>query len=153
MAMNRAMTALTIMFTLTAIATTTPARGQSFTPSKGQSAEQQSKDRTECHAIAVQQSGFDPAQAQAAAPPPTRGGERARGAARGAAVGAAAGAIGGDASKGAAAGAAAGTVAGGSRKRQARRQAEQQQASAAQGQADYNKALAACMQGKGYTVE
>jgi len=38
------------------------------------------------------------------------------------------------------------------RKRQAGRKA-QQQAAAAQGQAGYNKALAACMQGKGYTIQ
>lgn len=157
--MKRAVLVSTAVFALTGIAATTPAHGQSFSPSKGQSAEQQSSDRARCHAIAVQQSGFDPTQAQvvSAPPPPRAGGERARGAARGAAVGAAAGAIGGDASKGAAAGAAAGTVAGGVRKRQTRRQnaaqVQQQQAAAAQGQAGYDKALAACMQGKGYTVQ
>jgi hypothetical protein len=139
------------VFTLTAIAVTTPAQGQSFSPSKGQTAEQQSKDTAECQAIAVQQSGFDPAKAQAAAAPPAQG-QRARGAARGAAVGAAAGAIGGDAGKGAAAGAAAGTVAGGARKRQASRDQQAQQAATGQGQASYNKALAACMQGKGYII-
>src|SRR5262245_50438419 len=148
---------LTTLFTLTATATTW-AQGPTFAPSKGQSAEQQAKDTSECQAIAIQQSGFDPAGAQAAAaPPPSPArGERVRGAARGAAVGAAAGAIGGDAGKGAAAGAVAGTVAGGVRKRQAGRQqqaqAQQQQAAAAQGQAGYDKALAGCMQGKGYAV-
>src|SRR5215510_6008952 len=148
---------LTTLFTLTATATTW-AQGPTFAPSKGQSPEQQAKDTSECQAIAIQQSGFDPAGAQAAAaPPPSARGERVRGAARGAAVGAAAGAIGGDAGKGAAAGAAAGTVAGGVRKRQAGRQqqaqAEQQQAAVAQGKAGYDKALAGCMQGKGYTVK
>jgi hypothetical protein len=123
------------------------AQAATFAPAKGQSAEQQSKDTAECRAIAVQQSGYDPAAAQPTAPAAT--GERARGAARGAAVGAAAGAIGGDAGKGAAAGAAAGTVAGGVRKRQAGRA---QQAAASQSQAGYDKALAGCMQGKGYTV-
>jgi len=125
---------------------------QGFIPPKGRSADQQSRDVTDCQGIAVQQSGFNPATAPPPAAPPPHG-QRARGAARGAAVGAAAGAIGGDAGKGAAAGAAAGTVAGGVRKRQAGRQAQQQQAAVAQGQASYNKALAACMQGKGYTMK
>ena len=158
--MKRTVLALTMVFTLTAIALTTQAQGQTFAPSKGQSAEQQSKDAAECQAIAVQQSGFDPAKAQAPAAPsaaPPAGGERVQGAARGAAVGAAAGAIGGDAGKGAAAGAAAGTAVGGVKKRQAGReqtaQAQQQQAAATQGQAGYNKALGGCMQGKGYTVK
>jgi len=127
----------------------TPAYGATFTPAKGQSAEQQSREAAECRSIAVQQSGYDPATAQAAASAPPARGARVRGAARGAAVGATAGAIGGDAGKGAAAGAAAGTVAGGVRKRQATRQ---QHAAVAQGQAGYDQALSGCMQGKGYTV-
>src|SRR5262247_4070222 len=120
--MKRMLPALLMGFAIAAIAATTPAHGQTFSPLKGQTAEQQSQDLAECRAIAAQQSGFDPAGAAAAAPPPPAAprGERVRGAARGAAVGAAAGAIGGDAGKGAAAGAAAGTVAGGVRTRQAR---------------------------------
>ena len=135
------------------------AQGPVIYPAKGQSAEQQNKDKGECHVWAVQQSGFDPAQAQAAPAPTQQGptGERARGAARGAAVGAVGGAIGGDAGKGAAAGAAAGTVVAGSRQRQARRQqdAQNQQTAQAnsQGLAGYNKAVAACMQGRGYSVK
>ncbi len=157
--MKQMMLALTTLFTLTAIASTAQAQGLTFSPSKGQSAEQQTKDNTECQAVAVQQSGFDPAKAQAAAAPsqPAAGGERVRGAARGAAVGAAAGAIGGDASKGAAAGAAAGTVGGGMKKREAAReqtaQAQQQQTAAAQGQSAYDKAMITCMQGRGYTMK
>jgi hypothetical protein len=157
--MKKTVLALTMVFTLIgiAIASMAHAQGQTFAPAKGQSAEQQSKDSAECQAIAVQQSGFDPAKAAVGPPPPAAGGQRAKGAARGAAVGAAAGAIGGDAGKGAAAGAAAGTVAGGMKKRQEAReqtaQAQQQQASAAQGQAGYDKSLAGCMQGKGYTVK
>jgi hypothetical protein len=135
----------------------THAQAQTFAPSRGQSTEQQSKDTAECQAMAVQQSGFDPARAPAAtAPVPRATGERARGAARGAAVGATAGAIGEEAGKGAAAGAAAGTVAGGVRKRQGRRdqqaQGQQQQAATAQGQAAYDKMLASCMQGRGYAA-
>lgn len=40
-------------------------------PAKAQSAEQQSRDRYECHTWAVSQSGFDPATAQAAPPATT----------------------------------------------------------------------------------
>jgi len=157
--MRRMRIALTIVFTLTAIAPMAQAQGLTFSPSKGQSADLQTKDNTECAALAVQQSGFDPTKAQAAAAQPqsAAGGQRVRGAAKGAAVGAAAGAIGGDAGKGAAAGAAAGTAAGGMRKRQEGReqtaQAEQQQTAAAQGQAGYDKAMISCMQGRGYLLK
>ncbi len=152
--------ALALSTGLTAALTITAAYGQGTViyPAKGQTPEQQNKDKGECHVWAVQQSGFDPTQAQApTAPPPAQGGERARGAARGAAAGAAVGAVAGDAGKGAAAGAAAGTAAGGSRKRQAERQQEaqtqQQQAAYAQSQAGYQKAQGACMEGRGYTVK
>ena len=107
--------ALALSTGLTAALTITAAYGQGTViyPAKGQTPEQQNKDKGECHVWAVQQSGFDPTQAQApTAPPPSQGGERARGAARGAAAGAAVGAVAGDAGKGAAAGAAAGTAAG-----------------------------------------
>jgi hypothetical protein len=63
--MKQMMLALTTVFTLTAMASTTPAQGLTFAPSKGQSAEQQAKDGAECQAVAVQQSGFDPARARA----------------------------------------------------------------------------------------
>jgi hypothetical protein len=144
--MKHTLGSLTALIALSAVAATN-AHGATFAPAQGQTAEQQSKDLAACQTIAVQQSGFDPASPQAPAAAPR--GERARGAARGAAVGAAAGAIGGDAGKGAAAGAAAGTVAGGVRTRRA---AQEQQAAATQGRAGYDKALAGCMQGKGYSV-
>jgi len=126
-----------------------------FYPSKGQSAEQQQKDVGECQTWAKQNTGIDPASA--AAPPPSapaQGGQRVRGAARGAAGGAAVGAIAGDAGKGAAVGAAAGTVRGGREKRQAKASQQQQ---AAQAQSDklatYNKAVSACMEGRGYVAK
>jgi hypothetical protein len=137
-------------------------------PQRGQSAEQQQRDRFECHQWAVQQSGFDPAVTQAAqaspssAPAPSAGGPSAlRGAGRGAAVGAVGGAIAGDAGKGAAIGAATGALFGGMRKadQQARQQEQQQQThvaqqqAAAQGSLAYNRALGACLQGRGYTVQ
>ncbi|MDX1400817.1 MAG: glycine zipper domain-containing protein [Kiloniellales bacterium] len=143
-------------------------------PAKGQSEEQQSKDRFECHSWAVDQSGFDPSnppQAQASnvqAPQPeaTEGGVL-RGGARGAALGAVGGAIAGDAGKGAAIGAATGALFGGMRRNDQRRrqqqeqqnyqrqvqqqQAQQQQANA-QLQETYNRAMTACLEARGYSV-
>ncbi len=139
-------------------------------PSQGQSQEQQSRDRYECHIWAVQQTGFDPTRAaQAAAPtapPPAQEapqGGLLRGAARGATVGVIGGAIAGDAGKGAAFGAATGALIGGFRRRDQRRRQEQAQRNYAQAQAQqgavpaaqrgsYNRAIAACLNGRGYTV-
>jgi hypothetical protein len=144
-------------------------------PSQGQSQEQQNRDQFECHQWAVQNTGFDPTRSQTAttttqAPPPSSEpaqGGLLRGGARGAAVGAVGGAIAGDAGKGAAIGAASGAMIGGMRRRdQVRRQEHEQQqweqqqaqaqasASAAydQQRGAYNRAMAACLQGRGYTV-
>ncbi|MEM7467125.1 MAG: hypothetical protein AAF387_09590 [Pseudomonadota bacterium] len=109
-------------------------------PNVGQSEEQQSRDRFECHQWSVSQTGFDPTTApplpaRAAAPPPNpnqgysdrrqpkkrgflgigdggffEGGGLVGDAATGAALGAAGGAIAGDAGEGAAIGALASTV-------------------------------------------
>src|SRR6478736_8282734 len=105
-------------------------------PAKGQSAAQQQKDETECHAFAKKQTGHDPAQSTqyAVAPPPQHEGERVRGAARGAAGGAIIGAIAGGAGTGAAIGAVAGTMVGGARQR--RKQEEYQQAASQHEQAE-----------------
>ena len=118
-----------------------------------------------------------PAAAPAAAPaqPESKGaqGERVKGAARGAAAGAVVGEIANDdAGEGAAVGAAAGAVAAGSRSRRDRRQQEEQGAQqqeqataeqkAAQEQAEakkqeqlatYNRASAACLEGRGYVLK
>ena len=127
-------------------------------PSKGQSAQQQSKDEGECYSWAKKQTGIDPV-AVASAPtqqsgPAAGGGQRVRGAARGAAGGAAIGAVAGNAGKGAAAGAVVGTMAGG---RQARKDkaAQQQQAEEAKTGTlqQFNKAFSACMEGRGYLVK
>jgi hypothetical protein len=110
-----------------------------------------------------------PAQTQPAGP----SGERARGAARGAAAGAVIGEVANnDADEGAAVGAAAGVVAAGSRERRERREGEQhaaqqqqqqaEQQKAAQQQAEakkqeqlstYNRANAACLEGRGYVLK
>ena len=136
-------------------------------PSKGQSQDQQDKDRYECHRWAVQQTGFDPSKPQAATSQTSAsqpGGPSQphvlKGAARGAALGVVGGAIAGNAGKGAAAGAAMGGLAGGLRRRDERvQQSAQQKASAQSGgaaqnpkQAAYQRAMAACLKGRGYSV-
>jgi predicted lipid-binding transport protein (Tim44 family) len=145
-------------------------------PARGQNQAQQDRDRYECHSWAVQQSGYDPTRATtAAAPPPPpppaastgADGSLLRGAARGAVVGTVGGAIAGDAGKGAAIGAASGALIGGIRRRDRMHEQQQQQnayyqqqqqQAAAQAQAvnaqhdTYNRALTACLQGRGYTV-
>jgi OmpA family protein len=128
-------------------------------PAKGQSPAQEDKDTGACQVWAKKKTGVDPVAIaqQPAAPPPgpaVGGGERVQGAARGAAGGAVIGAIGGDAGKGAATGAAVGTMVGGHRARKNR--AAKQQSAEAQKQDKintYNRAFAACMEGRGYTMK
>jgi hypothetical protein len=134
-------------------------------PGKNQTPEQQAKDEGECHAWSVKSTGIDPA-----APPPPQAaapqGQRARGAVRGAAAGAVIGEVANnDADEGAKVGAVAGVMAGGRQKRQQQAQAQQQNADAqvqAQQQAaaaqaarmdTFNRARAACLEGKGYVVK
>jgi YMGG-like Gly-zipper len=134
-------------------------------PLKKQSVEQQDRDRYECHRWAVQQTGFDPSSAYPNDPShldpqpyrPSRP-HVLQGAARGTAMGAVGGAITGNAGKGAAAGAAMGGLAGGFRRRDERRQYRaQQQAGASralsQKQKNYARAMAACLEGRGYSVK
>ena len=133
-----------------------------FYPTKGQGPEQQSRDRGECYGWAMQQTGFDPASPTTAPAPqgtPQQGG-LARGGARGALVGAAGGAIAGDTGKGAAIGAATGALFGGMRRIDQTRAQQQEQAGAqsqyqaqqGQQQARFGRAVAACMQGRGYSA-
>jgi len=134
-------------------------------PAKGQSQDQMEKDKFECYSYAKKQTGFDPMQTpKATAPPPQQEAQQGgvvRGGARGAAVGAVGGAIAGDAGKGAAIGAASGALIGGMRRRDQQRRQQQEQEQWAQQQAaqytqarhNYNRALAACLEGRGYTVK
>jgi hypothetical protein len=152
---------------LLASALATPALAQQLFvyPEKGQSAEQQEKDKSECAAWAKGQTGFDPMAPPTASAPPPSGqpaqGGLLRGAARGAAVGAAVGAIAGDAGKGAAMGAAGGGLVGGMRRNDQRRAEQQQQeqwqqqqaAQLEQARSQYNRAYSACLEGRGYTVK
>ena len=136
------------------------ASAQTFVyPAKGQSEQQQKKDEGQCHTWAVKQSKYDPANppkpAQTAQAPTTASGTTpgagARGAVRGAVVGEA---VGGDARTGAAAGAVA--ARGQSRRQNAAASQQQQQAATQQndaGMAAYQKARAACLEGRGYSVK
>lgn len=130
-------------------------------PARGQSAQKQNSDTAECQLWAKQSTGIDPvaiAQQGANQPAaPQQQGGALRGAAGGAALGAMGGAIAGDAGKGAAIGAVTGTVIGGVRQRRrneaaaGQQQANNQQAS--QQMATFNRAVGACMTGRGYTVQ
>jgi hypothetical protein len=134
-----------------------------FYPSHGQSAGQQQRDRYECNAWAVQQSGFDPSLpgapphlrvVVAAGPPPGTG----------VAVGAAAGALLGaavsrpwEAGSGALVGAIAGAAIGGIAESQAREQAAAgadaaRDALLEQKASNYRRAMDACLEGRGYSV-
>ena len=159
--MNRILFPITTVSFVAAIAVSSYAQQDMFIyPQKGQTQEQQSKDRNECHTWAVQQAGFDPnapvSAPQAGTQGPT-GGEVVRGGARGAAVGAVGGAIAGDAGKGAAIGAAVGSGGGLLRRGQAERQAAEQQAQqtaiSEEQRASYKQAISACLEARGYTVK
>lgn len=124
-------------------------------PMKGQSNEQLSKDRYECHIWAVQHSGFDPSTAQVthvAQQTQPQGGNVIRGGMRGGAMGAAVGAIAGDAGKGAAIGATAGGIRGGFKRMDQNRAAQTQAVQPEPGQDTYNRAIKACLTGRNYSV-
>ena len=118
-------------------------------PAKGQSAEQTDKDKYECYQWAKNNTGVDPMQAAPPAQTDTSG-DVAKGVVGGAVSGLVIGNIaGGSGSKGAAAGALFGGI--GSAARSSRRQSSQQVS--AESQASYDRAFAACLEGRGYTVK
>jgi hypothetical protein len=147
------------------VAAAAPASELFIYPQKGQSDEQMEKDKFECYSWAKKSSGFDPmAPPTATSAAPKKEAEQGgvvRGAARGALVGVAVGAIAGDAGKGAAIGAAGGGMVGGMRRNDQRRREEQAQNDWEQDQVaqytrarnDYNRAYAACLEGRNYTVK
>ena len=130
-------------------------------PSNNQDQKTQDADEIACYKWAIEQTGVDPInppEVQAAQVDRSVDGTAVVGAAGGAAAGAAIGAIAGDAGKGAAIGA----IAGGLRGRRAKvvgdemEQQQNNQAAAAHEKElmdNFNKAFAACMEGKGYTVK
>lgn len=125
-------------------------------PAKGQSQEQMERDKFDCYSWAKKNTGFDPMQATPVQQQSVEQRGLLGGAARGAAGGAIIGAIAGDAGTGAAIGAGVGTVGRGMGNRRERNRAEQnqEQAQSMQDAArnDYNRAYAACLEGRGYTV-
>jgi hypothetical protein len=130
-------------------------------PAKGQSPQRQQTDTADCQLWAKQTTGVDPvvlaqqASMQPGAPPPQ--GQVVKGAAGGAALGAMGGAIAGDAGKGAAIGAVVGTAAGGIRRHRSQQaaaaQSQSNQEQVSQQLATFNRAVGACMTGRGYTVQ
>jgi hypothetical protein len=140
-----------------------------FYPARGQSEQQRDRDRYECYLWAVKQSGFDPGQAQLAphqrievtpvAPP---GSDTAAGAVGGAIVGAMTASH--DAREfglvfGAITGAMLGAASDAARQQQAEQIQRQYDAKQAQRNArldkqarDYQRAMTACLEGRGYTV-
>lgn len=136
-------------------------------PEKGQGPDQQQKDELECYTWAKGQTGFDPMAAPTASSPAPLGQEQsvAGGAVGGSLLGAATGALiggvtGKSATKGAKAGAVGGGVIGGVSRHQSNSQLEAQRQQWAQQEAaryaeqrnSYNRAYAACLEGRGYTV-
>jgi hypothetical protein len=148
-----------------------PADAEIFVyPSKGQDARRVDRDRYECHNWAVAQSHYDPSEPHLAPhqrievvsmPPP--GHATVAGAVTGAVIGAAIGSP-RDTGEGAVAGAGVGAIAGASSEAARRKDDEQvNKRASAESQAerarlerqatDYRRAISACLEGRGYTVE
>lgn len=135
-------------------------------PAGGQTPEQQARDEQACHAWAQQQVGpvtatpdaDSAAQAGMAKADSATKHAGIKGAAGGAAGGALIGAIAGDAGRGAGMGGLAGALRGRRARKEAEQQAEQQARAQVQAQANqqggtFKKAVVACLQGRGYTVQ
>ncbi len=139
-----------------------------FYPAKGQSDDQLEKDKYECYNWAKKKTGFDPMKTPTtkSAPPPKE--EKVLGAGETALIGGAGGAIIGGVAGGGK-GALAGGLIGGTggaligsarssdqreREERKRREWEQREANSyARERNQYNRALGACMEGRGYTVK
>lgn len=140
-----------------------------FYPQQGQSEEQQDRDRYECYLWAVDQTGFDPSDPKAAphqrvkvVSRPAPGHGTAVGAVSGAVIGAAISRRGekaGGAIIGAIAGATIGAASDSARQQRARELQEHYDRESAESEAkverragDYRRAMAACLEGRGYSV-
>ena len=135
-------------------------------PAQGQTPEQQVRDEQACYGWAQQQVGplsigpsvDSAAQAGKAKADSATQGAGVKGAAGGAAGGALIGGIAGDAGRGAGIGAITGALRGRRAKREAEQQAEQQARAQAQTQGSqqastFKKAMTACLEGRGYSVQ
>jgi hypothetical protein len=129
-------------------------------PKADQSQEQQQKDEYECYQFAKGNSNFDPmAMPTASSAPPAKAPSTGQTAFRGAALGTAVGAIANGksgAKKGAGIGGVSGLLMGGARssdnKKQQDQWQQQQQQQYLAGRNNYNRAYAACMEGRDYSV-
>src|SRR5262245_21267438 len=158
-----------VLAVVLAAAATAHAQEPIIYPAKGQSAQQQDKDKYECYSWAKGQTGFDPMALPTASSAAPQGPNRsvAGGALGGAAAGAAVGAVGGlidgggkGAGKGAGIGAGVGGMLGGrgaagqnwkaSKDREQWERRESQ--NYATNRANYNRAFGACLEGRRYTV-
>jgi len=147
-----------------------PSTNVYFYPLRGQSAEQQDRDRYECYLWARKQTGYDPSQRHrdggspvqvVAMPPP--GYDTAAGAATGAVVGAAVSQpwhTAEGAAIGAVAGAMIGAASDASRQQEAERMQAEKDAERARATAqadsavlDYRNAMKSCLAARGYTVQ
>ena len=141
-------------------------------PAEGQSDEQLSSDRYACHRWAADESGYDPSllgeevPATVRVPIPENEAEGAteKGALVGAVAGAAIGSQDANAGQGAVVGAIIGSMIGGVAEEEGRRDARSEaeaeaaeisrtRAEKALRQANYRRALTACLEGRGYTVK
>ena len=130
-------------------------------PAKGQSAEQQDKDKYECYQWAKNDTGFDPMAVPKTTTAAPSGQRQSGGIAMGAIGGAVLGGIIGDSSKSAKRGAAAGGLIGGARQSSRNREmerkeqewAQRESANYANNRNNYNRAYSACLSGRGYTVK
>jgi len=131
-------------------------------PARGQSPDQLARDRYQCHVWAVQQTGFDPSRASVPAyerviVQPAPGAGTVAGAVGGAIIGSI---LAGprDSGVGALFGGATGAILGSAADADARQQAEQAQQfnrQAAEGRSrsqDYRRAISACLDARGYSV-
>ena len=163
-------------FLATDLAAQDPGKAQSsaaqvyFYPKAGQTPEQQDRDRYECYNWAASQTGFDPSVAPlpveeriAIVPAPSPSHDTAVGAVAGAFIGALAGgprhALGG-AAIGAGTGAIVGAASDSAKQNAAARieesNARRDQARSAQFQSkalDFRRAMSACLEGRGYSVQ
>jgi len=130
-------------------------------PAKGQSAEQQDKDKYECYNWAKNDTGFDPMALPTTSSAPPKSQKKSGGAITGALGGAVLGGVLGDSSKSAKRGALAGGLIGGVRQSSQNTKTEQnrsdwertESANYASNRNNYNRAYSACLEGRGYTVK
>jgi uncharacterized protein YcfJ len=160
---------------LTIVGATALAQDMYVYPAKGQSEQQLSTDRYECHRWAVTETGFDPIDVGEAGPPravrvPVPENKAAGATGKGAIAGAIAGVVlghGDDKLKNTAIGAAVGAAVGGAVEANGEMKAQDQARDEARERADdmkrtkaeksmrranYRRALTACLEGRGYTV-